>query len=235
MGVLLTGDLARAYVLPADFIMRMLAERRRRMNIKDLSIQLNTEISEHSVEVEEHLYLKAPERMRRVRQDEETTIVEVQREGRHARGSEKALQRMKGPPSDPLAAMLMPAGEDVEQMQERLLRTIAALGIDTKTTWLGRFEDRVCYVIGAHNWKANANQLWIDKETFLPVRLVQVSGKEGKKSRRELRWLEYGSAVTGDWFPRVLEVYVDGERIERAEVAKIELNKKVPETLFDLP
>ena len=72
---------------------------------------------------------------------------------------------------------------------------------------------------------------WIDKETFLPLRLILVN----KKARRETRWLEFGSSVTGDWYPRVIEILENDVRVERAEVTKIEMNKKVPETLFELP
>jgi outer membrane lipoprotein-sorting protein len=227
---LLAGDIASAYVLPTEFILRILAEKRRRLNIVDLSIQLTTELeSQHA---EDRVYLKNPERLRRVRQEEDadTATVEIIREGRGARGPENAIKRVKGR-LDILPVLLMPVGESVDHMQVRMTKAVAALGIDTSVTALGRHEDRVCYIIGARAWEKNVSQLWLDKETFLPLRVILV----GKGKRSETRWLEFGSSVTGDWYPRVIEVFSNDARVERAEVTKIELNKKVPETLFELP
>ncbi len=228
---LLAVDVASAYVLPAEYILRILADKRRRLNIVDLSIQLTTELSRQDAPADERLYLKTPERMRRVRQDEETTTVEIVREGKGARGPEGAVRRFRGK-VDLLPTLLMPRGEDLDAMQVRMTKAVAALGIDTSATSLGRYQDRVCYIIGARAWETEVSQLWLDKETFLPLRLILV---DGKKRKQETRWLEFGSSVTGDWFPRVIEVLEGGKRVERAEVTKIELNKKVPETLFELP
>ena len=65
------------------------------------------------------------------------------------------------------------------------------------------------------------------------VRRIAINNQLQQKL--ETRWLEFGSSVTGDWFPRVIEILENDARVERAEVTKIELNKKVPETLFELP
>lgn len=227
---LLAGDIASAYVLPTEFILQILADKRRHLNIVDLSIQLTTELESQHAPAEDRVYLKNPERLRRVRQDEETTTVEIVREGKAARGPEGDIKRVKSTP-DILPVLLMPVGASIEEMQVRMTKAVKALGIDTSVTALGRYEDRVCYIIGARAWEKNVSQLWIDKETFLPLRLVLMDNKV----RRETRWLEFGSSVTADWYPRVIEILEDGVRVERAEVTKIEMNKKVPETLFELP
>jgi hypothetical protein len=228
---LLAGDIARAYVLPTEFIMRLLAEKRRRLDVSDLSVQLITEVVRHDAPVDERIYLKNPERLRRVRQlEEDEATVEIVREGQTAAGPEDRIRKTRGPP-DILAALLMPKGADLDSMQARMTQAVSALGIDTRVTALGRFGDRICYVVGARAWEEDVSQLWLDKETFLPSRLILVKGSK----RRETRWLEFGSSVTGDWFPRVIELYEDGKLVERAEVARIEPNKKVPETLFEIP
>ncbi|MEE8408623.1 MAG: hypothetical protein V3T05_03365 [Myxococcota bacterium] len=227
------AETAYAYVLPADFIMRMLADKRRRMGIRDLSVQLTTDIDGEDDPVEDRIYMKAPERLRHIRQTENETTVLVLREGKSARGDESKLERIEGPARNLLPLLLMPLGKDLDEMQAHMVTSLGTLGIDTATVTLGRFNGVVTYVIGGAD--PSKSQLWIDKETFLPMRLMLPKQWSGTSGRVELRWLEFGSSATGDWFPRVLERYVDDARIERSEVAKIELNKKLPETLFDLP
>ncbi|OGR13023.1 MAG: hypothetical protein A2341_08145 [Deltaproteobacteria bacterium RIFOXYB12_FULL_58_9] len=224
------GKAALAYVLPTEFILRMLADKRINMKIVDLTVYVNTEVGDRNTE--DRIYLKKPERLRHLRQGEETTMVEVQREGKAAEGPEDALKRIKGQPFNILPTLLFPKGEEIDEAETRMMEALKGLGVDTKTTALGRFDDRVHYIIGARSYESDLPQLWIDKETFLPARLIV---KRAGKEKRELRWLEFGSSTTGDWFPRVTEIWVDGKRIERSEVEKVELNKKIPETLFDIP
>ncbi len=235
LGLLGWGSSAAAYVLPAPFILKMMADRRERLELKDLTVQLNTEVGEAGAVVEEYWYLKPPERSRRVRQEEEQTVVELQREGKQARGPEGALKLVKGPIADPLPTLLFPAGADLDQKLQRIVAQLKGLGVDTTVSALGRFNGTVCYIIGARSFEADRPQLWLDKETFLPLRLIHFPTHEGKKVRRELRWLEFGSSTTGEFFPRILEVWEAGKRSERAEVEKVEVNTKVPETIFDLP
>jgi outer membrane lipoprotein-sorting protein len=130
---------------------------------------------------------------------------------------------------------LQPAGEDIDQIQERLVGVLKRLGIDTATVTLGRQGSTVAYIIGGKAQDTEKPLLWIDKENFLPLKLVTTQKAGGKTERLEVRWMEFGSSTTGDWFPRVIELWKDGTRLERAEVSKIEINKKVPDTLFVLP
>lgn len=235
VGLLGTGELAQAYVLPTEFILKLLAERRERLGIRDLSAQLNVELGAAGTLVDERWYLKDPSRSRRVRQNEDVTTVEVQREGKLARGTETALKAVKGPIEDLLPALLFPGGDDLDQREARMLAAIKALGINTAVTALGRHEKTVCYIIGARSYEPDLPQLWVEKETLLPLRLILQRQVEGKKVRREIRWLEFTSSTTGEWFPRIIEVLENGVRLERAEVEKIEINTKIPETFFDIP
>ncbi len=229
-----TTDVA-AHILPADFILRMLVEKRRRLDFQDLTVELTTEIEGHDSPVEERVYLKPPERMRRVRQGEDSVTVYVFREGEVGQGPENAIQRIKGAPADLLTTLLTPAGEDLEQAQARVLRVLAAHGINTRTVSLSRDGDGVAYVIGAPPKTPDKPQLWIDKDTFLPTRAIFTRKLDGKDVRVELRWLEFASSATGELYPRVIEMYHNGVLRERSEAQKVESNRKVPDSFFDLP
>lgn len=227
----LASETAEAYILPANFILKLMVEKRRRMGIRDLSIHLTTEVDGEDSPVEDRIYLKDPERLRRIRMRGDETELLVQNEGRAAGGTEGALERLQGPPPDLLPALLMPLGGDTDEMVAHLRTICEQLGIDTKVVALGRFNDSVAYVIGGRRGDRDIAQLWIEKDTFLPMRVVVP--RNGKLL--EQRWAEFGSSSTGDWYPRLIETYVSGRRVEHSEVEKIELNKKVPETLFELP
>jgi hypothetical protein len=234
LGATLFSDAAAAYVLPSDFVLRMVVEKRRKLGIVDMTIQLTTETDKKGPPIEERVYIKDPERSRRVRQDEAGTRITVQVEDKAAAGPENALKPLKTIP-DLLPLLLQPAGEDLEQIQERLVAVLERMGIDTGSVTLGRMGSTVAYVIGGKAQDSDRPLLWIDKESFLPLKLVTTQKQGGLTERVEVRWMEFGSSTTGDWFPRVVEIWKDGKRVERSEVSKIEINKKVPDTLFVLP
>jgi outer membrane lipoprotein-sorting protein len=234
LGALLITDTAAAYILPADYVLRMLVEKRRKLGIVDMTVQLTTETDKKGAPIEERIYIKDPERMRRVRTDESGTKITVQVEDKAAEGPENALKPLKTLP-DLLPVLLQPAGEEIDQVQERLLAVLKRLGINTSAIFLGRLGSTVAYVIGGKPSDTDKPLLWIDKENFLPLKLVTTEKTGSKSERVEIRWMEFGSATTGDWFPRVIEIWKDGKRIERSEVSKVDINKKVPDTLFVLP
>ncbi len=224
--------LAHAYVLPASYLLRLLAEKRRSLSLKDLSLQLSAELAGVDAPVDERIYLKTPERLRYLWQEDDATQLYVEREGQRASGREDSLHRLAGPPTDLLAVLLAPTGRDVDDMTHRLWTTLKAAGVDTSVVSLGRQGDTVAYIIGARSWEPNKPQVWLNKSNFMPMRAV-VYGRD--KSRYETRWLEYGSSIVGDYFPAVIESYKDGKRVRRAEVTKMAVNQSLPETLFELP
>jgi hypothetical protein len=57
---------------------------------------------------------------------------------------------------------------DWETLSERL----SDLGVAVSVTSLGRLDRRVAFVVGAHYPDVSVSQFWVDKETFLPWRLL---------------------------------------------------------------
>jgi hypothetical protein len=56
-----------------------------------------------------------------------------------------------------------------------LINFLEAFGIDTAVRSLGKFQRKVAYVIGAQYPDEDHSQLWIDKETLLPMRWLLVA------------------------------------------------------------
>jgi hypothetical protein len=91
---------------------------------------------------------------------------------------------------------------------ENALRAAAAAeGADlTAGQSIGRFQDRVVYVIGP----PQKPQVWVYKDGGAPARVLA--------GATDLRLLQYGNPAAADWFPRVLELWEDGKLTARFEV-----------------
>jgi hypothetical protein len=62
----------------------------------------------------------------------------------------------------------------LQHRSQGLIRLLEAYGIDTAVSSLGKYEKKPAYVIGVKYPNENQSQLWIDKESFLPMRWILV-------------------------------------------------------------
>ncbi len=231
LACLLASSTAEAYVLPASFLTRMLFDKRHDQKIKDLTIELNREEIVSSTSVDFHLFLKQPRRLRLVAEGDGGTVY-VEKEGVCGAGSPERPKKLKCRVQDLIGFLFVPGETDYEERSKALLGALARAGLDTGMVALGRdAEQRFVYIIGARPWEPEKPQLWLSKTSFLPVRL---RAKVGDGKSYEARFLEYGSEVAGNWFPRVIEEYENDELVRRSEVSKIKLNESLPETMFDI-
>ena len=104
---------------------------------------------------------------------------------------------------------------------------LKSLRIDPTTTWLARFGGQVAYVLGER--AEGQPQLWVYKDSFLPAR-VRLAEENG--AAWDIRFLDYTSAASGEWFPRLLEVYRGAELQLRFTTLKANARADVPDTLF---
>ena len=227
------ATVAQGYLLPADYIVRILVEKRHQLGVHDISVHLATELDDQPHLIDERLYLKQPERLRLVQQND-VDHIHVQREEEVADGRENDLHRVTKPRADLFAALLMPKGRTIDERQGRLVELIKRAGIDTAVVSLGRADKDTVYIIGANPGQPDVPQIWFDKATFMPVRYVLRQPGAGGTVRVETRLLDYGSDVAGN-FPRVVENFIDHTRTRRAEVVRLQVNKNLPETLFQIP
>jgi hypothetical protein len=225
---------ARAYVPTADFLVKLLAEKRRDLKVNDLSAQLLADVEGVEGQVDEHLYLKSPERVRLVAQREDGPVVYVEKEGQAAAGPENALKRLTGM-QDLTATLFVPQGRDLEDIAAHVLATLKAVGVDTSVVSFGRQDDTLAYIIGARSSEPDRPQVWLYKSTLQPMRTVLFDRSKSTPSRVESRYLDFGSPTGADYLPGAVEIWRDGKRVRRAELTKLAVNQGLPETLFELP
>ena len=116
----------------------------------------------------------------------------------------------------------------------RLMRTLNRLGVETAISSLGRFEETVVFVIGARYPDESVSQLAIDKETFLPIRLLLVDRGEADAERHlEILYRNWQKAQSG-WFPFQVVFSINGRLAREIRVADLRLNPTIPSELMDV-
>lgn len=107
------------------------------------------------------------------------------------------------------------------------------LGVDLDQSSLGRFEDRYCFVIGAHFPDARAAQLWVAKDTFRPMRLIlpppALNPQEGPL---EVRFLDWGQ-IEGAAYPMLIQIFRKHQLVREMRVEGLRLNSNPDPVLFD--
>jgi hypothetical protein len=123
----------------------------------------------------------------------------------------------------PLLAVRSSSEADSRTSIERHVRSLKA---DVRNASLARLGNQIAYVLG--NPAEGQPQLWVYKDVFLPAR-VRWSETDGPW---DIRFLDYGSPVTGEWFPRVFELYRSGELVLRFTGFRADPKVQLSEKLF---
>ena len=116
----------------------------------------------------------------------------------------------------------------------RLIRTLNRLGVETAISSLGRLEEKVVFVLGARYPDESVSQLAIDKETFLPVRLLLVDSDADAVGHRLETVYENWQKVQSGWFPFQVRFIVNGRLAREIRVADLRINPSIPSDLMDL-
>ena len=108
--------------------------------------------------------------------------------------------------------------------REALVERLLNLGVDVFVSSLGRFEDRLVFIIGANYPDDSVSQIWIDQETFLPVRWIIKGANEATGTDtievRYLLWWKIGDIR----YPSRIEFYQDEELVRVSQAKNFEAN-----------
>ena len=223
---------AAAYVLPADAILAGVAKRRSELGFETLVLEGYRGMARGPNAPTVWLAIKPGVGNRlEVKRGNETTVTLTvgRRRWTFTEGSRPGRrERMRAD----LNVDFLGATE-LDPEGKRGLAFCDAHRIDDEIVNLGRIDQRVAYVIGAKSWEPDRPQLWIDKGFNVPVRLIAVDKKT--KSVTDTRLLGYGSAQTGEWYPQRIEVWRDGELVERTMFTRARVNEPLNDGLFRPP
>lgn len=219
--VTLTAAEVAGHIPTPSFLLGRMASQRTKMGVRRLKV--NMQCKRGDQEAEHVLYLKVPGLVRRERGN---GSVEVCASGKcwikHGDSQPKRLPQW--------AVLPYLYFVEFDQKGSRYLALLESLNVNTKVDTISRFHSRLAVILGAKNWERDRPQFWLDKDNFLPLRLMFLDGK----SLVDLMWIKWGTKISGDWFPSVLEQRRDGKVIEHCEVTGVESGVSMPETLFKL-
>ena len=116
-----------------------------------------------------------------------------------------------------------------DTLSERLVR----LGIDVTISSLGKFEDRIALVVGAEFPDQTAAQVWIDKETFQPVRMIIPAFHDNRIEILEIRYADW-QKIENTWYPMQIEFIQDGITVRAVEVNHYQINPSFSKDIFDI-
>jgi hypothetical protein len=118
--------------------------------------------------------------------------------------------------------------------REELVERLFQLGVDVSISSLGRFEEKIAFVIGAEYPDESVSQVWIDKDSFLPLRWiikgVNPAGESDTIEFRYLIWWKTGKIR----YPSRIEFYQDGNLVRVNQAINFEENATFSEELFDI-
>ncbi len=118
--------------------------------------------------------------------------------------------------------------------REKLADRLLELGVDVFISSLGRFEEKIAFVIGAEYPDESVSQVWIDQETFLPLRwIIKSSVGVADSSALEIRygpWWKIGKTR----YPSRIEFHQDGQLVRVSQVIKVEEDAIFSDALFDI-
>lgn len=115
-------------------------------------------------------------------------------------------------------------------LQERLSRR----GIDVMVTSLGRFDGVPVYVLGAQYPDMTTVQIWIDKETFWPLRLlIPITDSGGGVSTLEFRYLLWQKHKKL-WYPMRIECYENEQLVREMVVEDMIVDPSTSDEEFDV-
>ena len=104
--------------------------------------------------------------------------------------------------------------------------------MDVGETSLGRFDDRLVYIIGAQYPNDTVSQLWVDKDRFLPLRWLSVNPGD-ETDRIEFRYRQW--RMFGDvWYPMRIEIFDHDRLVRLIQTTDIQLDVDFSPELFDV-
>jgi outer membrane lipoprotein-sorting protein len=120
-----------------------------------------------------------------------------------------------------------------------LQNRLSDYGINFSVSSLGRFRNKTVYIIGAKYPDITPMQIWLDKETFRPLRWI-VEGRDTKDQSisfeiQYLEWQQNGlNASEQLWYPRRIQFYSHDKLVQEIVVDDIKVNPVFAEDFFNV-
>jgi len=211
---------ALAYIPPASFLLDRLASKRAKIGVSSLKVVMQC-VHDGGSPRGETLYIKSKGHVRRERGKAGVIVCNNGRcYEKQPGGKPERLPRWAYLPYLYFA--------EPNANGSRYMGLLRSLGVDTGVDTITRCYSRLAFVLGAKNWERDRPQFWLDKDIYLPLRLMV----RHEKSLVDILWIDWGSKKGGDWFPSKMEIRIDGKTVERCEISDVKTGVSMPKSLF---
>ncbi len=113
-----------------------------------------------------------------------------------------------------------------------LEQRLGGMGINTGISSCGRFNETLALVIGAQYPDESVSQVWVDKETFRPLRWI-IKTDEPLVREFEIRYLQW-QETGGGWYPWRVEFYENQMLVRQILVDRVFPEKAIAREMFDI-
>jgi len=212
---------AAAFIPNPSFMLGKLVQQRGKMGYRRLQVTMTC--ADGAGEHAETLYLKVPGLVRRERG---SGVIDICRRGQCRRKAPGGgIERLPDWSYLPYLFFV-----EMDANTSRYLGLLKSLGVDLAVDTIARFHSRIAVVYGAKHWERDRPQFWMDKDDFLPLRLMFLKGKQ----MVDIQWVEWGSREAGNWFPSRIELHLDGRQVDKCTVSGVKSGMDMPDSLFKL-
>lgn len=113
---------------------------------------------------------------------------------------------------------------------ESLPLKLVESGINTEKVTFQRLNGRICYLIGdPPRDRTEAPGLWIEKDSFFPVRYLMRRGQW----MVDIRYDDW-QRTSRTWYPMSVSIFVDGRAFTDISVSSVQLASDFPPEVFDV-
>jgi len=108
------------------------------------------------------------------------------------------------------------------------------LGVNVALTSLGRFQDKIAFVLGAQYPDESLSQLWIEKETFRPMRWLMIKQTPtGLPTVLEIQY-QHWQLFADQWYPVKITFTENGRLAREIRVESVQVNTNFANDLFNI-
>jgi hypothetical protein len=118
--------------------------------------------------------------------------------------------------------------------RDLLAERLRLAGVNVMVSSLGRFEGKPCYVLGAQYPDLSSPQIWIEKDTFLPLRWIVPESFRGSTAKPiEFRYLDWQKKEK-IWYPLHIQIMEGKVPLREVYVEGLQVNPPLDNSLFDI-
>ena len=229
--LLILASAGRAYILPAEQILGFMVKQLgplATLQISQKTVVYDPSLEEGMQEFDATLYYQYPDRFRyevTTPEGQEIRVVGpdgavVVQKGKIVGQRERRLDHFK----DPL----------LYRNAKLLQRKLSQDEVDLAMVSLGRYRNKISYVIGARYPNESLPQVWVEKDTFRPIRFILTRGDLVDSDSEEVEYADYTSLGKNKWYPARILFYKNSRLTMMYVLEDFKVNPKLSNKLFDM-